>query len=351
MNNSNHISAYAMVSELTSALPKRSREVIVSRFGLKDGKKKTLEAIGNGFGITRERVRQIEADGLEALRKPEAMGRIAGQSEAVKAYFAEHGGLRREERLLEELAARFGGNTPQERAAATLIMTLVGSYERRREDDDFYTLWYAASEKVSKARRAIELLSQTFTQERRTILDDELQDRASKVAAGMGDATSVAVLAYVDASKAVELNPFGEWGLARWAEVKPRGVKDKAYLIFKRETKPLHFREVAEKINETIAKKRPAHPQTVHNELIKDKRFVLVGRGTYALAEWGYQPGTVREVLLAVLRENGRPMTKDELLAEVLKRRFVKENTVLLNLQHRSFFVRTGEGKYAVKAA
>ncbi|MBI4099222.1 hypothetical protein HY442_01680, partial [Candidatus Parcubacteria bacterium] len=86
-------------------------------------------------------------------------------------------------------------------------------------------------------------------------------------------------------------------------------------------------------------------------ELIKDKRFVLVGRGTYALAEWGYQPGSVREVLLAVLKESGRPMGKEELLAEVLKRRFVKENTVLLNLQHRSFFARTPEGKYALKSA
>lgn len=347
----NNASLHATVGELVSGLPKRTRDVITGRFGLKDGKKKTLEAIGDGFGITRERVRQIEADGLTALRKPEAMAKLVSYLTAIRQIVGDSGNLRREDQLLGEVAQMFGTDTPQERAAATLALTLAGDSARQREDEQFYTIWYANAEALLTARRALSLLTDTFVSDRRTVSDDELAGRAREVAQAMGSVTPQAVLSYVDASRLVEQNPFGEWGPAHWPEVKPRGVKDKAYLIFKREAKPLHFRKVAEKINETIAKKRPAHPQTVHNELIKDKRFVLVGRGTYALAEWGYQPGTVREVLLAVLREQGRPMTKDELLAEVLKRRFVKENTVLLNLQHRSFFVRTGEGKYAVKTA
>lgn len=347
----NNASLHATVGELVSGLPKRTRDVITGRFGLKDGKKKTLEAIGDGFGITRERVRQIEADGLAALRKPEAMATLAGYLTAIRQIVGDYGNLRREDQLLGEVAQMFGTDTPQERAAATLTLVLAGDSARQREDEQFYTMWHANAEALLTAGRALSLLTDTFASDRRTVSDDELAGRAREVAQAMGTVTPKAVLSYVDASRLIEQNPFGEWGPAHWPEVKPRGVKDKAYLIFKREAKPLHFREVAEKINETIAKKRPAHPQTVHNELIKDKRFVLVGRGTYALAEWGYQPGTVREVLLAVLREQGRPMTKDELLAEVLKRRFVKENTVLLNLQHRSFFVRTGEGKYAVKTA
>lgn len=344
-------SLHATLGELVSGLPKRTRDVIAGRFGLKDGKKRTLEAIGDGFGITRERVRQIEADGLAALRKPEAMAKLASYLAAIQQHVADYGNLRREDQLLGEVARMFGTDTPQERAAATLTLALAGDSTRQREDERFYTIWHADTEALAAAHKAIAALTDTFAEDRRTISGDELSNRARQVAQSLGLATPKAVLSYVDASRLVEQNPFGEWGPAHWPEVKPRGVKDKAYLIFKREAKPLHFRTVAEKINETIAKKRPAHPQTVHNELIKDKRFVLVGRGTYALAEWGYQPGTVREVLLAVLRENGRPMTKEELLAEVLKRRFVKENTVLLNLQHRSFFVRTDEGKYAVKTA
>ena len=51
----------------------------------------------------------------------------------------------------------------------------------------------------------------------------------------------------------------------------------------------MHFKEVAEAISKTFGKK--THYATCHNELIKDSRFVLVGRGMYALAEWGYQAG------------------------------------------------------------
>lgn len=344
-------SLHNTVTELTAALAKRTREVIQGRFGLKDGKRKTLEAIGNSFGITRERVRQIEADGLSVLRKPESMAKLEGSLQAIKTHFSEHGNLRQEEKLLAEIAESFGENTPQERAAASLVLALDEQFARQREDDRFYTLWHNSPAALAQSKRAVELLSQTFAEDRRTISDAELQERNRQVAQALEVAAPKAIASYVDASKDIELNPFGEWGPAHWPEVKPRGVKDKAYLVFKREAKPLHFREVAEKINLTVAKKRPAHPQTVHNELIKDSRFVLVGRGTYALAEWGYQPGTVREVLLTVLKESGRPMNKEELLVEVLKRRFVKENTVLLNLQHRSFFVRTPEGKYALKSA
>ncbi|MBI2624525.1 hypothetical protein HYW67_03440 [Candidatus Parcubacteria bacterium] len=344
-------SLQVVAAEIVGALAKRTRDIISGRFGLKDGKRKTLEAIGDGFGITRERVRQIEADGLTVLRKPEVMAKIASYATAMSQHLADHGNVRREDQFLVDIAQMFGADTPQERAAATLILTLAGEAARQRDDDEFYTLWYVGAEALAAARKAVAMLSDTFTNDRRTISEEELANRAGRVAQSLSGATAKTVLSYVDASRLVERNPFGEWGPAHWPEVKPRGVKDKAYLIFKRAAKPLHFREVAEHINSSIAKRRPAHPQTVHNELIKDKRFVLVGRGTYALAEWGYQPGTVREVLLAVLRENGRPMTKEELLAEVLRRRFVKENTVLLNLQHRSFFVRTGEGKYAVKTA
>ena len=90
-------------------------------------------------------------------------------------------------------------------------------------------------------------------------------------------------------------------------------------------------------------------PQTVHNELIKDPRFVLVGRGLYALKEWGYEEGQVKDVILKILKEARKPLPKEEILAGVLKQRMVKENTVLLNLNNKKYFLKTPEGKYISK--
>ena len=121
-------------------------------------------------------------------------------------------------------------------------------------------------------------------------------------------------------------------------------MKDKAYLVFKKENKPLHFTEVASLIDSAL-------PQTVHNELIKDSRFVLVGRGIYALKEWGYERGYVKDVIFKVLKSAQKPLDREEILEKVLEQRIVKKNTVLLNLSNKNYFLRTSEGNYTIKEA
>ena len=120
-------------------------------------------------------------------------------------------------------------------------------------------------------------------------------------------------------------------------------MRDYAFLVIRKHGSPIHFRDVAKQIEKMFDKK--AHVATTHNELIKDKRFVLVGRGLYALAEWGYTPGVVRDVIADVLKKNG-PMTKGEIIAKVLKERYVKENTIAVNLQNPKYFSHDKEGRY-----
>ena len=113
---------------------------------------------------------------------------------------------------------------------------------------------------------------------------------------------------------------------------------------------PLHFKEIANNICTLGIDKKPAHVQTVHNELIKDGRFVLVGRGVYALREHGYEPGTVREVITRLLKERG-PLDSTEVVRLVNQKRFLKENTILLNLQNRRHFKRLEDGRYGAEEA
>ncbi len=66
------------IDEVLRCLAPRDREVIELRFGLKDGRPKSLDEIAQQLGVTRERVRQIESRGLEKLRHPERSARLAG---------------------------------------------------------------------------------------------------------------------------------------------------------------------------------------------------------------------------------------------------------------------------------
>jgi DNA-directed RNA polymerase delta subunit len=108
----------------------------------------------------------------------------------------------------------------------------------------------------------------------------------------------------------------------------------------------MHFNKIANSIKDSSFKRRDVTTQAIHNELIKDKRFVLIGRGIYALEEWGYAKGTVADIIANVLTASKEPLHRDEIVKRVLKERHVKETTILLNLQSKPQFVRTAKATY-----
>ena len=99
-----------VVTQLTSVLNPRNREIIARRFGLKTGIKETLESIGGSYGITRERVRQIEEVSLAQIR--ESLETDTSHATQVQPFVSlvhsvleSSGGVIRE----EELFSRFSG--------------------------------------------------------------------------------------------------------------------------------------------------------------------------------------------------------------------------------------------------
>ena len=144
--------------------------------------------------------------------------------------------------------------------------------------------------------------------------------------------------------KKISKNPLGEWGKIDSSNIKTRGIRDYAYLVMRKHGSPMHFKEVATAISDTFKKK--THMATTHNELIKDARFVLVGRGIYALKEWGYKPGIVRDVIKEILVKEG-PLSKEDVVDRVMKERYLKKNTILVNLQNPKYFKKNKEGLYS----
>jgi hypothetical protein len=130
--------------------------------------------------------------------------------------------------------------------------------------------------------------------------------------------------------------------------VNPKNIRDKIYVILHDNKKPMHFNEISEAIKKSNLRRKDVTTQAIHNELIKDSRFVLIGRGIYALKEWGYKKGTVADVIAEVLRKEGGPLHRDEIVRRVLKSRQVKETTILLNLQGKPQFKRVAKATYTL---
>ena len=70
------------ISEVLTTLAPREAEVLRLRFGLVDGRSRTLEEVGQNFGVTRERIRQIEAKALRKLRHPVRLRKLQGNFDA-----------------------------------------------------------------------------------------------------------------------------------------------------------------------------------------------------------------------------------------------------------------------------
>ena len=314
-------------SDLLSGLTERQREVILRRFGLESFKRReTLESIGKDFNVCRERVRQIQQASLQKIKlRAKNYSKIF---ESFTKYLKSFGGLRKEDVLLEVLGGEKWQND------IYFLLALKESFQRLNENDDFYPLWTINQDSCILAKKTINSLCARLKEEKKPL---PLKDLNSFLPLKRKN-----LLSYLEVSKKINKNQEDLYGLSNWPEINPRGVKDRAYLAFKKTGKPLHFIEVANLIE-------GGHPQTVHNELIKDSRFVLVGRGMYALSEWGYYPGHVKDIISKVLQEAERPLAKEEILGKVLKQRLVKQNTVILNLSNKKYFIRDLDGRYRIR--
>ncbi len=336
------------INNLISDLKPRQREVLSGRFGLADGRKMTLASLGEKYDITRERVRQIEEEALktvkEQITKEKAIEEIR---KSIINHLNNVGGLRRDDLFLSELKMLLSDKNLHHWHLRFLSET-VKQPSYYQTDSDFHNFWYLDWKIIRFVNRFVSRLEDLIADKRNDLIVDQKFDSYFSKATKIHNISDFIGINYLSISRKFSINPFGDWGLNQWEEISPRTVGEKSYLILKKYKKPLHFREIAEAINTNNFIGRRAHPQTVHNELIKDRRFVLVGRGIYGLAEQGFMPGTAREVIYRILKKEG-PLSPKELVNSVLRQRFLKENTILLNLQNKKYFKRLENGKYSVK--
>lgn len=333
------VSTEQLVGDVLATIDReREREIVARRFGLFD-RKETLEQIGEMLGITRERVRQLEKSVVTRLRATAEQGalpHIAEFQAKILDLLQTSGEIAR----VSELAAQLTP-TPsrEEQARVAFLSQLSPKLVVISEDDNFYNSVGAAAAYDEKSLKAgVAKLIATVKQ-----LGEPKSINDIAKANGTDSAERTAALASTSKQLA-SLN--GRWGLVKWPMVNPKNIRDKIYVILKESGKHMHFNEIAAAIKDSDFKRKDVTTQAIHNELIKDKRFILIGRGIYALKEWGYEKGTVADIITDVLKHAGEPLHRDEIVKRVLKSRFVKETTILLNLQGKPQFKRVAKATY-----
>lgn len=331
-----------VVKRLLSVLGDRAQDVLTSRFGLgNDTKRMTLEAIGKKYKITRERVRQIENYSIINIRKSKEYAKEKAVFDEIKKVIADLGSTIHEESLLKHIS-----KDKEVQNQIHFLLTVGEEFIKEKEDLEFKHRWTIDKDLSKKIHYSLRQLYSTMSDDE-ILLESEMIEKFLEHLKDVSDKYRNEEIAkrWLELSKLIDKNPLGEWGKTKSSNINAKGMRDYAYLVIRRHGSPIHFREVAKLITELFKKK--AHVATTHNELIKDSRFVLVGRGLYALSEWGYMSGVVKDVIKGVIQKNG-PMTKDDIIKKVLKERYVKENTIMVNLQNPKFFKKLKDGTYDI---
>ncbi|OGZ59821.1 MAG: hypothetical protein A3A00_00210 [Candidatus Spechtbacteria bacterium RIFCSPLOWO2_01_FULL_38_20] len=340
MSQSQKLNLKPLVARILKILSDRNGSILALRHGVEGGSKNTLENVGKKYGITRERVRQIEEASYDKIRNSNEFNELGPAFATIENFLKQYGGVSTEEKLMNTLVPS------SQKPHLSLLLALNKNFVKIQESDDFETIWANDKKSANTIKNMLTSLISSVEKlgtplDYKQLLELVEDDNSLE----LNNQNLPVVLSI---SKKLQKGPFNKWGLSNWPQINPRGVRDKAHLVMERHGQPLHFKQLAIKIDEylgTGADTKKTHPQTAHNELIKDDRFVLIGRGTYALADWGYVPGTVKDVIIHILQKEGKPMRRDELMKRVMEQRKVQENTIALNLQNKELF-RKQENQY-----
>lgn len=336
-----------ILEDIFLVLTSKEKEVIIKRFSLNNEPRQTLEKIGQHFSVTRERIRQIEKIALGKLRRTLENTKLVEVSRIAKELLAIHGGLCKEDQLVSEILQKLYSSSEIDAHIVKLALAICPDFIYVESNGLFAPLWMMKHLDEEELTMVSDVAYHLLTKKKDVLplaefaseVEANLQEKGRKVAK-----ETIMSLLLCD----VRLKKVKEGiGLMSWRHINPKSIRDKAYIVLKREGKPLHFVEIANKITESGFDKKMVTTQAVHNELIRDEHFVLVGRGLYGLKEWGYKKGTVADIIEDLLRKKS-PLTKQEIIAGVLKQRHVKKGTISLNLQKNEQFVRVGRAVYSL---
>jgi len=338
-----------IVSELLKALNDREKEILTKRYSLKGEKKNTLEGIGKKHGITRERVRQIENIAVKKAKSiAEKLDQIEDLKTSVDDLLDQYLGILGEKKKKKKIIDQEENKEDYYITKFLISKLLDNHYDIKNEDDEFITSYRKKEHNWEEFYDAVQKIIQIFEKKAEPIHKNQLwktYENEPEINFKSDKLNDDILLNYLIMSKKIEENPLGEVGLINWKSITPKRMGDKIKLVMKNLQKPLHFREIAEEINKMNFDKKIAHPATIHNELILDDDYILVGRGIYALKKWGYEPGKVSDVVEKILKKEGS-LSKKDLIDKVLEKKLVKRTTINLAIINNKNIKKDKNGNY-----
>jgi transcriptional regulator with XRE-family HTH domain/predicted Zn-ribbon and HTH transcriptional regulator len=338
------VQLHDLIQHLLIVLSDKEKYIIQNRFALENKERMTLEEIGQHFGVTRERIRQIEKSALRKLERNAQNTNIKILTEFAKALLEKEGGIASDEYFKELIMKILPNVTEEEIQDLHLALVLDADIHFASNTLKYHPYWRLNSITDSSIKQAAGAAAKVLQKTKHVLSVEKLTDKTNANLKSKVDASQLTNILRI--TKEIKFTDGGV-GLYSWRHIHPRTLRDKINYIFQREKKPLHFQKIADLIEDAQFDEKQVNVQAVHNELIRNENFILIGRGIYALKEWGFRTGTVADVIEGIL-EDGKARTREEITKAVLEQRHVKTITIYLNLKNKPQFARVGRDKYTL---
>ena len=332
---------------ILSSLVEKERSVIIRRIGL-NGERETLQEIGDTYGtygITRERVRQIEDVGIKKIGRIMRTSPLMKIQESWEKILQMHGGIMTRDRLISAIISDIGIEWALNHNIIDVLLQADYNLQRSKPQLGTNTYFHFA-EVTKKVVEAIHKEGLKILKIKGDIMETTALYDAIHLAlfAQFGNLSHIVIDSTMDIFLDFVKGEEKYIGLEKWKILNPATLKDKAIYVLKKSKEPLHFLDIAKAITEKFGE--PVKTSTIHNELIRNSEFILIGRGIYVLKEWGYKDGTVLDVILEIFKKTNTPLSTEEITNRVLMVRQVKITAIYMNLQNKKYIKRVGRNLY-----
>lgn len=345
MLHSKEFSLQKVLEEIFLVLTEKEQTIVTRRFALDNKPKSTLDRIGKDFAVTRERIRQIESIALSKLRRTVPSTKLSLVNKLAKAVLEKAGGVMLETDLVAAILNQIHTSSPIDGAIIRLSLAVDQELAQNERSGDLKPAWRFTAIPMDMVKKVADAAYKTLKKRNKVVDAMEVAKEVQKMNLFRDVQPKIEMVISALAIDSRLKQTEAGWGLMEWRSINPKSIRDKAEIVLRKIARPMHFVEIANEIAKLQFNKKVVTVQAVHNELIRYDQFVLVGRGLYALKEWGYQPGTVADVITAILKKSG-PMSKRDIVEAVQKQRDVKVGTISLNLQKYPQFARVGRAVY-----
>jgi len=337
-----------VIEDMFLVLTDKEKDVIIKRFSLDNKPRQTLDKIGKHYAVTRERIRQIENIALGKLRRTVSNTKLRLINRLAKEIITLEGGVMVESEIINRILQNIYTSDKVDGKIIILSLNCDVDLKKVPRTNTSESFWMLKDLGIGETRKITEAGLSSLKKHGNVMTEDQLISAVQNLSLFKNKTISSKLIISCLTTDKRARKLEDKWGLMEWRHVNPRSIRDKAEIVLDKAKKPLHFVEISNRIGEIGFDKKIVTVQAVHNELIRYDQFVLVGRGLYALAKWGYEPGTVSDVIEKLLLKNG-PMSKKQIIKEVLDQRDVKVGTISLNLQKNPSFVRVGRAVYSLE--